>query len=183
MIKLRSKPIQQASLTHLNSVQQTILSEVSFEDKVRKANSKWDSKTSSVGKDVFRDVKDTLIEMCVGVEQPILNIFILRSCIREKRFYGKTMFSFVVNAIPIINLINLKSLTRQFLLWTLILRLQEGRIANLITKMPYLLINGLKIQWISLSWIWLINNSFLLRSTLKGQGNLKKQSIPRNCLV
>ena len=68
MIKLSSKPITQASVTHLNSVQQIVLSEVSFEDKVRKASSKWDSKTSSAGKTVFKDVKDTLITMCVGVE-------------------------------------------------------------------------------------------------------------------
>jgi len=68
MIKLSSKSIKPESVTHLNSIQQIILSEGSFEGKVKKASSKWDSKTSSAGKAVFNDIKNTLIGMCVSVE-------------------------------------------------------------------------------------------------------------------
>lgn len=68
MIHLNFKNIQAASITHLNTVQQEILAEPSFEAKVIKANSKWDSKTSGTGRAVFKNIKDTLVEMCVGVE-------------------------------------------------------------------------------------------------------------------
>jgi len=68
MIKLNSKDIQTSSTTHLKSVQEQILNEPNFEAKVKKAGAKWDSKTSGSGRAAFKDIKDTLIEMCVGVE-------------------------------------------------------------------------------------------------------------------
>lgn len=49
-------------------IQQTISSEVDFAERAKKANTKWDSKTSGAGKDAFAEVKSVLIEMCVGIE-------------------------------------------------------------------------------------------------------------------
>lgn len=69
MIKLNSKDIDDLSNIHLNSIQQIILEEITFEEKVKKANAKWDNKSSSNdAKTAFRNIKDTLIEMCVGIE-------------------------------------------------------------------------------------------------------------------
>ena len=68
MIKLNSKNIQGSSIAHLNSIQKQIAGEVTFEAQVKKAVSKWDSKVSGEGKEAFKDIKDTLLGMCVGVE-------------------------------------------------------------------------------------------------------------------
>ena len=69
MIRLNSKNIKASSVTHLNSVQQGVLTQATFEAKAKKANARWDSKSSTNdAKVAFKDIKDTLIEMCVGVE-------------------------------------------------------------------------------------------------------------------
>lgn len=68
MIHLNSKNIDASSNAHLEKVQKEITDELSFEAKAKKANSKWDSKTSGNGKSAFKNIKDILIEMCVGVE-------------------------------------------------------------------------------------------------------------------
>jgi uncharacterized protein (TIGR02646 family) len=69
MIHLTSKTIQAATNEHLSSVQEAILSEHGFEAQARRASSRWDSKTSSnAAREAFRDIKETLIRMCVGVE-------------------------------------------------------------------------------------------------------------------
>ena len=68
MIHLNSKSIDASSNAHLEKVQKEITDEPSFETQAKKASAKWDSKTSGAGKSVFKNIKDTLIEMCVGVE-------------------------------------------------------------------------------------------------------------------
>jgi uncharacterized protein (TIGR02646 family) len=68
MIRLNYNGIQTSSLQYLKSVQSLIAREPSFEAKVRKADSKWKGKTSGAGELVFRDIKTTLIQMCVGIE-------------------------------------------------------------------------------------------------------------------
>ena len=68
MIYLNSKNIHASSVTHLSLVQQEIINEPTFEVQAKKAKSKWESKTSGGGKTAFKNIKDTLIEMCVGVE-------------------------------------------------------------------------------------------------------------------
>lgn len=53
----------------MKQIQQLISDEASFEARAKKANSKWESKTSSmVAKVAFQEIKDTLLKMCVGVE-------------------------------------------------------------------------------------------------------------------
>jgi hypothetical protein len=68
MIKLNSKNIQASSVSHLDRIQLEINNEPTFEAQVRKANSKWDSKTSGTGNAAFKDIKNVLIQMSVGVE-------------------------------------------------------------------------------------------------------------------
>ena len=68
MIHLNSKNIDASSNAHLEKVQKEITDEPTFEEQAKKASAKWDSKTSGAGKSAFKNIKDTLIEMCVGVE-------------------------------------------------------------------------------------------------------------------
>lgn len=68
MIQLSSKSILPSSLTHLDSVQFKIVNTTVFKDKALLASVLWKSKKSGGGFTVFKDIKDTLIEMCVGVE-------------------------------------------------------------------------------------------------------------------
>ena len=69
MIQLDYKSIQAASITHLASVQLEINGEATFEEQVKKAKSKWSSKTSSnAGKVTFDDAKAKLVTMCSGAE-------------------------------------------------------------------------------------------------------------------
>jgi len=68
MIFLSFKDIQTSSVAHLDKVQKDILKETTFEARAKRANSKWDSKTSGTGKQAFSDIKTVLTEMCVGVE-------------------------------------------------------------------------------------------------------------------
>jgi hypothetical protein len=69
MIKLSSKDILPASTVHLASVQQQVDNEASFELKVQRAESKWNNKTGSEdGRLAFKDIKDTLTDMSVGLE-------------------------------------------------------------------------------------------------------------------
>ena len=68
MTNLNSKNIQASSVTHLSLVQQDIINEPTFEAQAKKAKAKWDSKTSGGGKAAFKNIKETLIGMCVGVE-------------------------------------------------------------------------------------------------------------------
>ncbi|MEI6140658.1 MAG: HNH endonuclease [Mariniphaga sp.] len=68
MIHLNSKSIHISSVQHLNSVQSIIANEPTFEAKVKKADLKWNGKTSGAGKLVFNDIKTALTQMCVGVD-------------------------------------------------------------------------------------------------------------------
>lgn len=69
MIKLSSKTISATSLSHLKSIQDSINAESSFKGKVVRANTKWDSKRSTIGgKAAFKEIKEKLIELCVGAE-------------------------------------------------------------------------------------------------------------------
>ena len=68
MIKLNSKNIQPSSVNHLDKIQQEIDNEPTFEAQVKKANSKWNNKSYGAGKDAFKDIKDVLTQMSVGVE-------------------------------------------------------------------------------------------------------------------
>lgn len=69
MILLNSEKLNEASITHLNHIQQEINIEGVFEQKVKKAESKWSSKTSSTtAKATFTDIKTKLISMCSGAE-------------------------------------------------------------------------------------------------------------------
>lgn len=68
MIHLNSKSLDDISIDHLKKVQKKITDEQSFEEQAKKANTKWDNKSSGSGKSVFKNIKDTLIGMCVGLE-------------------------------------------------------------------------------------------------------------------
>ncbi|MEO8148998.1 MAG: HNH endonuclease [Bacteroidia bacterium] len=68
MINLNSETIQASSVAHLSLVQNQIINESTFEAQAKKANAKWSSKASGTGKAAFKDIRNTLIRMCVGVE-------------------------------------------------------------------------------------------------------------------
>jgi HNH endonuclease len=68
MIRLTSKILNDFTLNHLNEVQQSISDEAAFENRVKKAASKWDGKNSGAGKNAFEEIKKLLIEMCIGIE-------------------------------------------------------------------------------------------------------------------
>ncbi len=68
MIQLTSKTLNTSTLNHLAAIQQTITNETNFENSVKKAAAKWDSKNSGAGKNAFKEIKNALLEMCVGVE-------------------------------------------------------------------------------------------------------------------
>ena len=68
MIHLNSKNIDASSNAHLEKVQKEITDEPTFEEQAKKASAKWDSKTSGAGKSAFKNIKDTLMDMCVSVE-------------------------------------------------------------------------------------------------------------------
>jgi hypothetical protein len=67
MIQLNYRNIQNASITHLSSVQQDINGEATYEAKAKKAKSKWASKASSfAAQAAFSDIKGVLKDMCSG---------------------------------------------------------------------------------------------------------------------
>lgn len=69
MIQLSSKDLTPTTVTHLDAVQSQIDSGTSFIEKVDRAQVAWNSKEGSiVKKTAFREIKDALIDMCVGVE-------------------------------------------------------------------------------------------------------------------
>ncbi len=68
MLQLPSDTIQDASVTHLRSVQNKIVNEATFELQVKKAESTWKNKNSGRGRAPFVDIKSTLKNMCIGIE-------------------------------------------------------------------------------------------------------------------
>lgn len=69
MIQLSSKDLTPPTVTHLAAVQNQINSGTSFTEKVDRAQIAWNSKEGSiVKKTAFKEIKDELIDMCVGVE-------------------------------------------------------------------------------------------------------------------
>ena len=69
MIRLRSENISVTTLSHLSLVQQRIDSQPNFLERIAKAKAEWLVKSSSKPKKAaFKEIKNTLLTMCVGVE-------------------------------------------------------------------------------------------------------------------
>jgi uncharacterized protein (TIGR02646 family) len=68
MIFLNSETLSATSVEHLDRIQDEINQALAFSEKAKKADAKWSSKSSRTGKAAFKEIKDTLIRMCVGVE-------------------------------------------------------------------------------------------------------------------
>lgn len=69
MIRLNSKALSQSTVRHLDSVQTQINGGIDFADRADRAQTAWDSKTSSKAKETaFNEIKTELIDMCVSVE-------------------------------------------------------------------------------------------------------------------
>lgn len=69
MIQLNSKDLTPPTVTHLSAVQNQIDSGLSFIEKADRAQLAWNSKEGSIiKKTAFKEIKDALIGMCVGVE-------------------------------------------------------------------------------------------------------------------
>ncbi len=69
MYKLNEKTLENAQQSKLDSLQQKVNHETSFSAKVSKAQTLWDSKSSSQeGKKVFEVITQTLSEMCLSVK-------------------------------------------------------------------------------------------------------------------
>ncbi|QKZ14267.1 HNH endonuclease [Spirosoma sp. KUDC1026] len=69
MIRLNSEELSKSAAAHLLSVQARINDGADFDQKAERAQTAWDSKSSSdVKKAAFGEIKGKLIAMCVGVE-------------------------------------------------------------------------------------------------------------------
>jgi uncharacterized protein (TIGR02646 family) len=69
MIRLNSEELSQSAAAHLVSVQTRINDGTDFSQKAARAQTAWDSKSSSNAKKAaFDEIKEKLIGMCVGVE-------------------------------------------------------------------------------------------------------------------
>lgn len=69
MIRLSSKVLSGKVETHLSKVQARVDVQADFAAKAIRAKNEWDSKTSSKTKRAaFGEIKETLLEMCVGTE-------------------------------------------------------------------------------------------------------------------
>jgi uncharacterized protein (TIGR02646 family) len=69
MIRLNSEELSQSAAAHLVSIQARINDGTDFGQKAERAQTAWDSKSSSnVKKAAFDKIKEKLIAMCVGVE-------------------------------------------------------------------------------------------------------------------
>ncbi len=68
MIPLSSKPLSQENLDFLEQRQNDIDNKPDFEAQAKRAKQLWDNKGSTAAKAAFAEIKETLLEMCVGTE-------------------------------------------------------------------------------------------------------------------
>lgn len=68
MLQLSERTLESAEQAKLDALQAKVNTEKSFQKKVDKAQTLWNSKGDKEGKDKFATIKTLLIEMCVGVE-------------------------------------------------------------------------------------------------------------------
>jgi len=91
MIQLNSKPLTPSTIAHLATVQNRIDTEPDFPKKVGRAKTEWTGKIGSTPKKAaFTDIKETLIEMCVGVE--VCNYCENNEATDVEHIYPKSLF-------------------------------------------------------------------------------------------
>jgi 5-methylcytosine-specific restriction endonuclease McrA len=91
MLVIIEKPISKDSSALIQSMQALIDAETAYEGKIIKANRLWRGKTNTnAGKQAFRDIRDTLSDMCIG---PIRCAYCEDSMADEiEHIYPKTLF-------------------------------------------------------------------------------------------